>query len=87
VFSLSINLTDLAAMKEHCQKPIDKSTLVDIRDVNVNENLPEEERIIEFIKLIGNPYLYKYGDKVIRIKFSPTETTFEDRVKGYFQML
>jgi hypothetical protein len=74
-------------MKERCHEPIDKSTLVDIRDININQNLLEEERIMEFIKLIKNPYLYKYGDKVIRINFSPTETTFEDRVKGYFQML
>jgi len=74
-------------MKERCQEPIDKSSLIDIRDIDVNQNLPEEEKIMEFIKLIGNPYLYKYGDKIIRINFSPTDVTFEDRVKGYFQML
>ena len=84
---MSITLADLTAMKERCQEPIDKSSLIDIRDIDVNQNLPEEEKIMEFIKLIGNPYLYKYGDKIIRINFSPTDVTFEDRVKGYFQML
>jgi hypothetical protein len=74
-------------MKQRCHEPIDRDALVDIREVDVNQSLPTEEKIVEFIKLIGNPYLYKYGDKVVRINFSPNETTFEERVKGYFQML
>jgi hypothetical protein len=61
--------------------------LIDIQDVDVNQNLPVEERIIEFIKQIKNPYLFKYGNTVIRVNFSKTNISFEDRVKNYFEML
>ena len=84
---MNITLDHLTALEKRCYEPLDKNDLVDIRDIEVNQNLPVTERILEFISLAKNPYLYKYGDKVVRIKFSSTDVTIEDRIKGYFQML
>lgn len=39
-------------------RDVDRSTLVDIRDVKVNTALPKRERILDFIRQIGNPYCY-----------------------------
>jgi len=74
-------------MKNCDTKPIDKEELVDLRDIKINQEQSVPEKIMEFITLIKNPYLYKYGDKVVRINFSETDVTFEDRMKGYFEML
>jgi len=84
---LNITLEQLQAMKNSIYEPIDKDDLVDIRDVKINQALPVEDRILQFIALTKNPYLYKYGDKVVRISFAETEVTFEERMKGYFEML
>ena len=74
-------------MKNNAIRPINKGNLVDIRDVRVNQELPVTEKILEFIALAKNPYIYKYGDKVIRISFSETDVSFEERIKSYFEML
>ena len=84
---MNITINDLQALKRRCSEPIDKDTLIDIREVQIDQSLPKAEKIMKFITLINNPYLYKYGEKVIRINFASTEVTFEDRIKGYFEML
>ena len=84
---MNITLEKLQAMKNSTYEPIDKTNLVDIRDVKINQELSVEERILQFIALTKNPYLFKYGDRVVRISFAETEVTFEERMKGYFEML
>ena len=39
-------------------RAVDPAALVDIRDVKVNTALPKRERILDFIRQIGNPYCY-----------------------------
>ena len=84
---MNITLEQLQAMKNSAYEPVDKDELVDIRDVKINQALPVTDKILQFIALTKNPYLYKYGDKVVRISFAETEVTFEERMKGYFEML
>ena len=38
-----------------------KPELVDIRDVVVQKDLPQRERLIEYVRQIGNPYRFKCG--------------------------
>jgi len=84
---LNITLENLQAMKESASEPVDKKSLVDIRDVKINQGLPVTERILQFITLTKNPYLYKHGDRVVKVSFAETDVTFEERMKGYFEML
>ena len=84
---MNITLEKLQAMKASANELVDKENLVDIRDVKINQGLPVTDRILEFIALTKNPYLYKYGDRVVRISFAETDVTFEERMKGYFEML
>ena len=58
---------------------IDPSTLPNINDVEINESLPKTERIIDFIgQMNGNPYFYRHGERVVKISFSDTDTTFDE---------
>ena len=74
-------------MKTRSKENIKIEALVDIRDINVNQDMDTADKILDFIKQIKNPYIYKHGDTVVRVSFEDTETTFEDRMKGYFEML
>ncbi len=56
--------------------------LVDIRTVVVNNELPKEERIADFIRQIKNPYLFKCGKYTIKAVFSENGQTLEDCVKS-----
>lgn len=64
---------------------IDRDALVDIREVKVNTALPKQERAVDFIRQIGNPYCYKHGKYVVKVGFSDTEVSLEERLAGYIR--
>ena len=66
-------------------RAVDRSELVDIRDVKVNTALPKRERILDFIRQIGNPYCYRYGKYVVKVSFSDTDISLEDRLEAYIR--
>lgn len=68
-------------------RDLDIDTLVDIRDVLIQSDLPKEKRIRDFIGKIRNPYLYRYKDAVIKVCFSDTQTTLEDAIENYAMRL
>ncbi|MCL1862540.1 MAG: hypothetical protein FWF78_03125 [Defluviitaleaceae bacterium] len=77
----------LMKLKEQSCGEVDKSTLVDIRDVSIDTSLSTTERIYSFVEQIKNPYLFLYEDRAVRVSFTDTEVTFEERIKNYFEML
>jgi len=81
------DIVTLRVLKEQANGEIDKSVLIDIRDVSIDPSISLIDRMTSFIKQIKNPYLFRYKDRVVRVSYSDTETTFEDRMKNYFEML
>lgn len=65
---------------------VDINTLVDIKDVNISPDLPQEERIREYIRQIKNPFCYRDGDVVIKVSFSDNNISLEERLEDYFSM-
>ena len=55
--------------------------LADIRDVTVDPNLPNEERIAEFLRQIKNPYCFRCGKFTVRAQFAQNGLTLEDCLK------
>ena len=41
---------------------LDEEELADIREVSIDPNLSQEERIAEFLRQIKNPYHFRCGD-------------------------
>lgn len=56
-------------------------SLVDIRDVTVDPNLPKEERIAEFLRQIKNPFFFKCGKFTVRAQFAQNGMTLEECLK------
>ena len=54
-------------------RAIDRSALVDIRDVMVNMALPKRERVMDFIRQIGNPYCYRRYGKIHHTALHPQD--------------
>lgn len=54
------------------------TSLVDIRDVKIDKDLPSEERIKSYVQQIKNPYQFKVGDVIVKVSFSGKETTISD---------
>lgn len=76
---------ELKAMQEVDVRKVDPATLRDIRDVKINQDIPKGERILDFIRQIGNPYCYRHGDYVVKISFTDTDITLEERMLAYIR--
>lgn len=61
---------------------LEKSELVDIRTVHVDQDLPKEERIREYVRQIRNPYRFKCGDFIVTASFATDGVTIEERLRG-----
>ena len=78
-------LEQLKAMQNVDIRTVDPAMLRDIRDVEVNTALPKKERILDFIRQIGTPYCYRHGKYVVKISFTDTNVTLEDRMLAYIR--
>ena len=49
----------------------DPNLLVDLQDVHIDTALPVSKRLERFVQQVGNPYLFKVDDVVIKASFLP----------------
>ena len=77
----------LDSMKNIDVRTVDPGDLVDISSVTVNTSLPREERLLDFLEQIKNPYCFLCGKTVVKISFADTEATLEDRLERYLLSL
>ena len=54
------------------------ASLVDIRDVEIDETLPIEERMKSYVEQIKNPYMIRVGDTIVRVSYANTQETLND---------
>jgi len=80
-------LNDIEALKSLDIRTVDPSTLVDIRDVNIDPDLPFEEKAIAYLSQIKNPYFFKCRDVIVKINHADTETTLDDCMEGFYRSL
>lgn len=79
--------SELAQMKEVDVHTVDRESLVDIREVQIDGKLSRERRFEEFLRQIKNPYCFRCGKIVVKISFSDTDATLEDRLEHYLAAL
>ena len=60
----------------------DSDTLVDIRTISVDKDLPKEDRIAAFVRQIKNPYRFRCGDFIVNAAFSSGGPTLEECLQG-----
>lgn len=80
-----ITQENLETMRGADVRTVDPATLRDIRDVKINTELPKEERILDFIRQIGNPYCYRHGKYVVKVSYADTDVTLEQRLVNYMR--
>ena len=79
------SMEQIEAMQNVDIRTVDPTGLRDIREVKVNTDLPKRERILDFIRQIGNPYCYRHGKYVVKVSFTDTGVTLEDRMLSYIR--
>lgn len=78
---------NLQQMKQVDVRTVDRDSLADIKDIQVDGTLPRAERFGDFLRQIGNPYCYRCGKAVVKVSFADTDATLEDRLEQYLRTL
>lgn len=81
----SIAPEDLVRMKDMDIREADREALADILEIEMDRDLSDTEKRREFIRQIGNPYLYRQGEYVVKLSFADTDATLTDRLKEYIE--
>jgi len=63
----------------------DKSQLVNIENIVIDENKSREERIKDFYRQIKNPYRFLCGDVIVNVVFTKNGKSLEDTLKDFFK--
>lgn len=64
-----------------------EAELVDILNIVVDDSLPEQERIMDFLKQIKNPYHFRCGEFIVRVSFAEDGMRLEDCLKSILTKL
>ncbi len=77
----------LAEMKSVDVRTIDPNTLQDIRDVKIDSSRTTEQKMVDYLKQIKNPYCYKHGKYVIKITYTEGGGSLNERLESYLRSL
>lgn len=78
---------EVIPMRQKSIKSVSANGLVDIRSVSVDNTLPPEERMMDYLEQIKNPYCFRCGDAVVSILFPAGGTSIDILLKNYFEGL
>ena len=66
-------------------RTVDKSQLVDLSTVHIDESLPVRERVLSYLKQVKNPYCVRVGNFAVKVKYKEDGPSFEEVFKHLLQ--
>lgn len=51
-------------------KTVDPAELVEIENVKISRDLSQEDRVLDYIRQIKNPYCYLYHGIIVKVSFA-----------------
>lgn len=76
---------DIEALSEKLKRcreiPLDEvnpDDVDEITDIKIDKRKSSNERILDFLNKVKNPYIFKVKGKLVRIRFSDTDKTADD---------
>lgn len=75
---------ELHQMSQMCIRNIDKTALVNSKDVKINPDLPIEKRFQSFLEQIKNPYCFYCGKIAVKMNFSSNGKSLADKLTDHF---
>ncbi len=80
-----MNKRDIEALSEKLKRcreiPLDEvnpDDVDEITDIKIDKRKSSNERILDFLNKVKNPYIFKVKGKLVRIRFSDTDKTADD---------
>lgn len=82
-----MDITYLEEMKNVDIQSVQKDSLADLNDVKIDASLERPERISSFLSQINNPYCFICDGVIVKVSFTETEDTLEEKLNRYFLSL
>ena len=83
----NINRESLNEMQQVDIRTVDKSALIDLNSVKIDESLPIPERVASFVSQIGNPYCFRVGDVAVKVVYKTGGPTFQQKMEEFIRTI
>ena len=77
---------DLSAMRSVNIQDVDRTSVVDINSVTIDESLPVPERVASFLEQIKNPYCFRIGNVAVKVVYNDEGPTFQQNLIDLIKM-
>lgn len=78
------SVEQLEVLSQYNIEEVNKEKLVNLLDVKINKDLPEEKRMLCYLEQIKNPYCFLVGDIPVKISFSDSSQLLSDILINHF---
>ena len=59
----------------------------DINDIKIDRRKPSQERIIDYLERVKNPYIFKINGRLVQLSFSNNNKTADDCLSNVLKNL
>ncbi len=81
------SMSTLEEMKNIDVRTVDPDTLVDVTKIVIDEKLPKEERVAEYLRQVKNPYCFRVGNMVVKNVYSTDGVSLQERFEQFVRTL
>ena len=75
----------IESMKQISIKECDKEQLVDLLSIEIDGEKSKQERMLDYLRQVKNPYYFKVGDVAVRLVFDEGGRSFQERMEELVQ--
>ena len=83
----SYDKNDVDTLKNVDIRNVDKSSLVDLNSVHIDESQPVPERILSFLNQIKNPYCFRIGEVVVKVNYKTDGPSFQQNFEDLLRTM
>lgn len=82
-----ITQSNIDEMKNIDIRSVDKSQLIDLNTVKIDNTKPVAERVESFLQQIHNPYCFRIGDVAVKVNYKTDGPTFQQNFEDLLRTL
>ena len=76
----------IESMKQFSIKECDKEQLVDLLSIEIDGEKSKQERMLDYLRQVKNPYYFKVGDIAVRLVFDDGGRSFQECMEELVQV-
>ena len=79
-----ITLEELEQLSKMDIEKVDRCTLVNVEEINVDTLMPATQRMMKYLEQVKNPYCFLCGETPVKVCFAPESDDLGKKIKAYF---